>query len=181
MNPHRRLCSLIRNTPPASAPHFLRGALFHLQLLPEPDRKGHPPPRPYVFYFPFLPPIGVAAMSTSPHNITLCCKPHHFLLHAKSLPGPTLRAPRKPEAGFRPLPSQVNINDKALSRATGWLEKMPHVAFASLKSEWNISRTCRLVGWHGCFLCIVREVMELLPHDFLGVMGRYGLAVQCSN
>ena len=31
--------------------------------------------------------------------------PHHVLLHAKSLP--TLRAPPKPEAGFRPLPSQV--------------------------------------------------------------------------
>ena len=67
------------------------------------SKKGH--------YFPFLPLIGVAAMSTSPHNITLCpMLPHHFLLHAKSLPGPTLRAPPKPEVGFRPLPSQVYIH-----------------------------------------------------------------------
>ena len=106
INPHCRLCSLIRNTPPASAPHFLRGALFHLQLLPEPERKRAP--RPYVFYFPFLPLIGVAAMSTSPHNINRCpMLPHRCLLHAKSLSGPTLRAPPKSEAGFRPLPSQV--------------------------------------------------------------------------
>ena len=99
MNPHRRLCSLIRNTPPASAPHFLRGALFHLQIPPELGRKGAPP---------LLHPVIVAAMSTSPHEINLCpMLPHHFLLHAKSLPGPTPRAPLKPEAGFRPLQSQV--------------------------------------------------------------------------
>ena len=41
---HSRLCSLIRNTPQASAPHFLRGALFHLQNDPEPGRqRAHPP------------------------------------------------------------------------------------------------------------------------------------------
>ena len=70
----------------------------------------HFSPQTYVFYCPFLPPISVAAMSTSPHEFNLCpMLPHHFLLRAKSLPGPTLRAPPKPEAGFRPLPSQVYI------------------------------------------------------------------------
>ena len=43
MNPHRRLCSLIRNTPPASAPHFLRGALFHFQIPLNRGEKGNPP------------------------------------------------------------------------------------------------------------------------------------------
>ena len=32
------------NTPPASAPHFLRDALFHLQIPPEPGQKRAPPP-----------------------------------------------------------------------------------------------------------------------------------------
>ena len=99
MNPHCRLCSLIRNTPPASAPRFLRGALFHLQIPPGPGRKGAPPPT-YVFYFPFL---SVAAMSTSPHETNLCSMlPHHFLLHAKSLRGPTLRAPLSQRQAFVP-------------------------------------------------------------------------------
>ena len=39
--PH--LCSLISNTQQTSAPHFLRGALFHLQIAPEPGRKRAPP------------------------------------------------------------------------------------------------------------------------------------------
>ena len=43
-----------------------------------------------------------------PNEINLCpMLPRHFLLHTKSLLGPTLRAPPKPEAGIRPLPSQV--------------------------------------------------------------------------
>ena len=68
--------------------------------------KGHPPPD-LCLLLSFL---SVAAMSTSPHELNLFLMlPHHFLLHAKSLPGPTLRAPPKPEAGFRPLPSQVYI------------------------------------------------------------------------
>ena len=46
----------------------------------------------------------------SPHEINLCpMLPHHPLLHAKSLPGPNVRAPPKPEAGFRPFLSQVYI------------------------------------------------------------------------
>ena len=85
-------------------------------LAPEPpppflltDQKGTTP-QTYVFYFQFLPPVSVAVTSISPHEINLCpMLPHHFLLHAKSLPGPALRAPPKPEAGFRPLPSQVYV------------------------------------------------------------------------
>ena len=72
-------------------------------------KKGHPP-QTYAFYFPFIYTLSVAAMSTSPHEIDLCpMLPHHFLLHAKSLLGPTLKAPPKPEAGFHPLPSQAYI------------------------------------------------------------------------
>ena len=41
MNPHRRLCSLIRNTPPASAPHFLKVTSNSSQKRSE---KGHAPP-----------------------------------------------------------------------------------------------------------------------------------------
>ena len=96
MNPHRRLCSLIRNTPLASAPHFLLGV--PILIAPEPDEKA--PPQTYAFYFPFLPPVSVAVMSASPHEINHCpMLPHHFLL-------PSL-CPACPEAGFRPLPSQV--------------------------------------------------------------------------
>ena len=100
--------SLTRNTPPASA-SLPEGCPFISNSSRNQSEKGRPP-RPCVFYFPFLPLIGVAAMSTSPHNITLCpMLPDHFLLHAKSLPGPTLRTPPMPEAGFRPLPSQARI------------------------------------------------------------------------
>ena len=35
------LCSMIRNTQQASAPHFLPGALFHLQNALNRDEKGH--------------------------------------------------------------------------------------------------------------------------------------------
>ena len=79
------LCSLIRNTQQASAPHFFKDPLFHLQNAPEPGRK-QAPPQAYVFYFLFRPPIGVAAIPTSPHESTLSpILPNHFILHAKSL------------------------------------------------------------------------------------------------
>ena len=66
---------------------------------------------PYVFNSLLLPPIEVAAMSTSPHASTLCpMLPNHFILHAKSLARLALRAPPNPEAGFRFLPSQVYIH-----------------------------------------------------------------------
>ena len=84
MNPHHRLSSLIRNRP-----HFLRGALFHFQIAPEPGRKRAPPPKPMSSTFNFYTPTSVAVMSTSPREINLCpMLLHHFLLHAKSLPGP---------------------------------------------------------------------------------------------
>ena len=44
MNPHRRVCSLICNTPPASAPHFLRGALFTSKST---GRTRPTPPNPF--------------------------------------------------------------------------------------------------------------------------------------
>ena len=46
VRPRRRLCSLVRNTPPAKAPHFLRGALFHFKIHPKQEQKRAPPPRP---------------------------------------------------------------------------------------------------------------------------------------
>ena len=47
------------------------------------------PPQTNIFYFLFLPPIGVAAMSTSPHKSILCpMLANHFILHAKS-PSPS--------------------------------------------------------------------------------------------
>ena len=109
MNPHCRLCSLIHNTPPTSAPHFLKGCPFSPPNPREPGRKRAPPAELYLL-LSISTPISVAAMSTSPHEVNLCLMlPHHFLLRAKSLPGPTLTAPPKPEAGFCPLPSQVYI------------------------------------------------------------------------
>ena len=107
MDPHSRHCSLIRNTPQASAPHFLTGALFHLQ-------KGHPPKS---MYFIFLPPTSMAAILTSSYESTLCpILPNHFILHANSLPRLALRAPPNLEAGFYPLPSQVELYLQQMKR-----------------------------------------------------------------
>ena len=90
---------MIRNTQQASAPHFLPGALFHLQNAPDQRRKR----APYAFDFLFLPPIEVAAMSTSPHASTLCpMLPNHFILHAKSLARLALRAPPTQRLAFVP-------------------------------------------------------------------------------
>ena len=55
MAPHGRVCSLIRNTPQATAPQFLGAAFFHFQNAPEQGRKSPPPPKSYVFDFLFLP------------------------------------------------------------------------------------------------------------------------------
>ena len=107
MNPHRRFST---DSQHAAGKHasLPEGVPFFTPKSSRNRAKKGNPPQTYVFYFPFLPPISVAAMSTSPHEINLCpMLPHHFLFRAKSLPGPTLRAPPKPEAGFRPLPSQV--------------------------------------------------------------------------
>ena len=52
--PHSHLCLLFGNTQQASAPHFLRGALYHLQNASEPGRK-RAPPQTCVFYFLLLP------------------------------------------------------------------------------------------------------------------------------
>ena len=101
MAPHSRLGSLIRNTPQASAPHFRTGALFHFQNALNRDEKGHLPPNLCIYstfcFYPLL--------------VWLRCQLHPmkvlFILHAKSLARLALRAPPNPEAGFRPLPSQV--------------------------------------------------------------------------
>ena len=82
--PHNHLCSLISDTHQANDIIYLRGALFHLQNASEPRRK-RAPPQTYVFYFLFLHPIRVTAMSTSPHTSTLCHQLHHFQLHLCSL------------------------------------------------------------------------------------------------
>ena len=93
-------------TPTAVSAHWFatrrrQARLTSWKSPPTPPRNGAKkgtPPQTYVFYFPILPPVGVAAMSTSPRDITLCpMLPHRFLLHAKSLPGPTLKTPPKPE------------------------------------------------------------------------------------
>ena len=49
-----------------AAPLTPLGVPFFTSKTPEPGRKRAPPQPYYVFYFLFLPPVGVAAMSTSP-------------------------------------------------------------------------------------------------------------------
>ena len=102
MAPHSRLCSLTRNTPQASAPHFLRGALFHLQDAPERDEKGHPR-QTYVFYSLFLPLSVWLRCQLHPHESILCLMlANHFILHAKSLARLALRAPLPQRLAFVP-------------------------------------------------------------------------------
>ena len=102
MAPHGRVCSLIRNTPQATAPQFLGAAFFHFQNAPEQGRKSPPPPI-LCIRLPVSTPIEVAAMSTSPHESTLCpMLPNHFILHAKSLARPALRAPLTQRLAFVP-------------------------------------------------------------------------------
>ena len=55
---------------------------FTLKMHLSQEEKGHPPKRCCLF----LPPVRVAAMSTSPHEGTLCpMLANHLILHAKSV------------------------------------------------------------------------------------------------
>ena len=85
---------MIRNTQQANAPHFLPGALFHLQNAPEQRRKRAHPPILCIRLPVSTPYRGGCAV-----NFTPCT-------YAKSLARLALRAPLSPDAGFRPLPSQ---------------------------------------------------------------------------
>ena len=53
------LCSLIRNTQQASAPHFFKDPLFYFKNAPQPEPgRKQAPPKTYVFYFLFRPLAG---------------------------------------------------------------------------------------------------------------------------
>ena len=121
--PRNHLCSLIGAAQRATASHFLRGALFHLQNSPPPIRNRALPSN-LCTQLSLSTPVRVAAMSTSLHKGTLCpMLANHFIFRAQvAATSPSLRPPESLQINLTHGPPKPSL----LTHVAGQRPSLPY-------------------------------------------------------